>query len=235
VQSVVNAKADPERLREQFRGAHPFPHLVLDDLFAEEPLQRVLDAFPSPDAAVWRRFDNERERKLGIREGLGWEDERIASFLLAASAPPMLEFLERLSGIEGLVPDPYFAGGGLHQTVRGGFLKVHADFNWHPKLRLDRRLNMLVYLNRDWREEYGGALELWAPGGKRAAKSILPVFNRTVIFATSDASLHGHPRPLDCPADRTRKSISLYYYTNGRPEEERSAPHDTQFLEETAP
>ncbi len=235
MQSVVDAKTDPDRLREQFRGANPFPHLVLDGLFAEDSLQRVLDAFPGPEAAVWRRFDNERERKLGIREGLGWEDERIASFLLAASAPPMLEFLERLSGIEGLVPDPYFAGGGLHQTVRGGFLKVHADFNWHPKLRLDRRLNMLVYLNRDWSEEYGGALELWAPEGKRAAKSILPLFNRTVIFATSDASLHGHPLPLECPADRTRKSISLYYYTNGRPEEERSAPHDTRFLEETAP
>ena len=55
----------------------------------------------------------------------------------------MLEFLETLTGIDGLVPDPYFAGGGLHQIVRGGFLKVHADFNWHPKLRLDRRLNML--------------------------------------------------------------------------------------------
>ena len=145
----MDVKTDPERLREQFRGANPFPHLVLDGLFTEDSLQPVLDAFPGPEAAVWRRFDNERE--LGIREGLGWEDERIASFLLAASAPPMLEFLERLSGIEGLVPDPYFAGGGLHQTVRGGFLKVHADFNWHPKLRLDRRLNTLIYLNGGWR------------------------------------------------------------------------------------
>jgi hypothetical protein len=232
---LVEPKADPERLREEFRGAEPFPHVVLDGLFEDADLDRVLAAFPPPEAAVWRRFDNERERKLGIREGLGWEDPRIAAFLSAASAPPMLEFLERLSGIDGLVPDPYFAGGGLHQTVRGGFLKVHADFNWHPKLRLDRRLNVLVYLNRDWREEYGGALELWTSGGKRAAKSILPLFNRTVIFATSDASLHGHPCPLECPEDRTRKSISLYYYTNGRPEEERSAPHDTRFLEETAP
>jgi hypothetical protein len=202
--AVVDGKADPERLRDQFRGAQPFPHVVLDGLFDEGLLDRVLDAFPGPEAAVWRRFDNERERKLGIREGLGWEDERIASFLLAASAPPMLEFLERLSGIDGLVPDPYFAGGGLNQTVRGGFLKIHADFNWHPKLRLDRRLNMLVYLNRDWREEYGGALELWDRGGKRAAKAILPIFNRTVIFATTDGSLHGHPRPLECHPDRTR-------------------------------
>jgi len=231
---VLEPRADPDRLRDQFRGAEPFPHVVLDGLFEEDALASVLEAFPAPEAGVWRRFDNPRERKLGIREGLGWEDRRIATFLLAASAPPMLEFLERLSGIDGLVPDPYFAGGGLHQTVRGGFLKVHADFNWHPKLRLDRRLNLLVYLNRDWKEEYGGALELWAPGGARAAKSILPVFNRTVVFATSDAALHGHPRPLDCPADRTRKSISLYYYTNGRPEEERSAPHDTRFLEEPA-
>jgi Rps23 Pro-64 3,4-dihydroxylase Tpa1-like proline 4-hydroxylase len=141
----------------------------------------------------------------------------------------MLGFLETLTGIDGLVPDPYFGGGALHQIVPGGFLKVHADFNWHPKLRLDRRLNMLVYLNRGWRPEWGGALELWDGEMAGPVASILPLFNRTVVFTTTDSSFHGHPRPLACPDGTTRKSVSLYYYSNGRPESERSAPHDTIF------
>ncbi len=96
---------------------------------------------------------------------------------------------------------------------------------------------MLIYLNKEWREDYGGHLELWDRDLKRAERSILPAFNRTVIFSTTDFSNHGHPKPLRCPASTTRKSISLYYYSNGRPEEEKSRPHDTLFREtpETRP
>ena len=142
-----------------------------------------------------------------------------------------LQFLEQLTGIDGLIPDPYFGGGGLHQIERGGYLKVHADFNWHPKLRLDRRLNLLLYLNKDWKEAYGGHLELWSRNMTRCVQRILPIFNRCVIFSTTDTSYHGHPDPLRCPPSITRKSLALYYYTNGRPEQEQSAPHDTLFQE----
>ena len=107
---------------------------------------------------------------------------------------------------------------------------MHADFNVHPKLKLDRRLNMLIYLNKDWREEYGGHLELWDQSGKTCRKRILPMFNRTVVFSTTDRSFHGHPHPLTCPPGMTRKSVSLYYYTAGRPPEERSVAHDTLFI-----
>jgi Rps23 Pro-64 3,4-dihydroxylase Tpa1-like proline 4-hydroxylase len=144
-------------------------------------------------------------------------------------APPVLQFLEKLTGIEGLIPDPYFGGAGPHQIEPGGFLKIHADFNWHPLLKLDRRLNLIVYLNRDWREEYGGHIELWDRGMTRAEQKVLPVWNRTIVFNTTDFSYHGHPTPLACPAGMTRKSVSFYYYSNGRPAEERSAPHDTLF------
>jgi Rps23 Pro-64 3,4-dihydroxylase Tpa1-like proline 4-hydroxylase len=142
----------------------------------------------------------------------------------------MLLWLEALTGIEGLIPAPYFGGGGLHQIEPGGFLKIHADFNVHPKLKLDRRLNMLVYLNKDWRDEYGGHLELWDRDLSACRKKILPSFNRTVIFSTTDTSFHGHPHPLTAPVGMSRKSVSLYYYTAGRPEAERSAPHDTLFI-----
>ena len=142
----------------------------------------------------------------------------------------MLGFLEALTGIDGLIPDPYFGGGALHQIPAGGFLKVHADFNWHPKLRLDRRLNMLVYLNPGWEDGWGGALELWSRDRRGPVRTIMPHFNRTVVFSTTDSSFHGHPHPLTCPAGVSRKSVSLYYYSNGRPDAEKSSPHDTIFL-----
>jgi Rps23 Pro-64 3,4-dihydroxylase Tpa1-like proline 4-hydroxylase len=93
---------------------------------------------------------------------------------------------------------------------------VHADFNRHEKLNLDRRLNLLLYLNRDWKEEYGGHLQLWTRDMGRCVVKVLPVFNRCVVFSTTDFSYHGHPDPLTCPPGRTRKSIAMYYYTNGR-------------------
>jgi Rps23 Pro-64 3,4-dihydroxylase Tpa1-like proline 4-hydroxylase len=226
----MELNADPETLSHRYRTAAPFPHIVLDDVFPAAELEKVLGEFPAPQQTEWVRFDNPTEKKLGFHHHKSAISETIRQFLWRMNSFEVLEFLENLTGIAGLIPDPYFGGGGIHQIERGGFLKVHADFNWHPKLRLDRRLNMLIYLNKDWREEYGGHLELWDGETNQCVRSILPVFNRTVIFSTTDKSYHGHPKPLNCPPEMTRKSLSLYYYTNGRPEEERSAPHDTIFL-----
>ncbi len=220
--------ADPNALRERYVNAQPFPHIVLDGLFPEAVLEEVLAAFPRPDEIEWRRFDNATEKKLGY-----WHEStlrpEVQLFLYEMNSAPMLQFLQALTGIEGLISDPYYGGAGPHQILPGGFLKVHVDFNFHPLLQLDRRLNMLVYLNKDWKEEYGGQLELWSRDMSRCEAKILPVFNRTVVFSTTDFSFHGHPAPLACPEGRSRKSVSFYYYSNGRPDEERSAPHDTVF------
>jgi Rps23 Pro-64 3,4-dihydroxylase Tpa1-like proline 4-hydroxylase len=143
------------------------------------------------------------------------------------NAAGFIGFLEQLTGIEGLVPDPYFAGGGLHETQSGGLLMVHADYNKHPELNLDRRLNLIIYLNEDWHDEYGGHLELWDRGLTRCEKKIAPVAGRAVIFSTKRDSWHGHPHPLACPEGMSRKSIALYYYTNGRPQEEGTDAHLT--------
>lgn len=220
--------ADPSPLRAQYVSAEPFPHIVIDGLFPDEALETVLAEFPRPEEIDWRQFDNPTEKKLGYRHdsALG---PNLQLFLYQMSSAPVLRFLEALTGIEGLIPDPYFGGAGPHQILAGGFLKVHVDFNWHPLLKLDRRLNLLVYLNHDWPEEYGGDLELWNRDMTRCERRILPVFNRTVVFSTTDFSFHGHPAPLACPQGMSRKSVSFYYYTNGRPEEERSTPHDTIF------
>lgn len=226
----VRLNYDPDTLRDQYGAAEPFPHIVLDQLFDDRDLDAVLREFPSPQQMRWTRFDNAQERKLGFFHESSTISDTVRRFLDAMNGFEMLLFLERLTGIDGLIPDPYFGGGGLHQIEPGGFLKVHADFNVHPKLHLDRRLNMLIYLNKDWREEYGGHLELWDRQGRTCRKRILPTFNRTVVFSTTDTSYHGHPHPLSSPPGVTRKSVSLYYYTAGRPRDEASAPHDTMFI-----
>ena len=228
---MIRLHADPAALHDAYRTAQPFPHAVLDGLFDDEELDAVLAEFPSPEQMRWLRFDNPHEKKLGFFHAMSELSPRIRRFLDAMNGFEMLTFLEELTGIDGLIPDPYFGGGGLHQIEAGGYLKIHADFNVHPKLRLDRRLNMLIYLNRNWRDEYGGHLELWDASMRGCVQRILPVFNRTVIFSTTDTSFHGHPYPLTPPPGETRKSVSLYYYTAGRPQEERSAPHDTIFRE----
>ena len=132
-----------------------------------------------------------------------------------------LEFLQELTGIkEALIPDPYFEGGGFHEIKRDGFLKIHVDFHKHRKMNLDRRLNLLIYLNEDWDEEWGGHFELWEKDMSKSIVKIAPHFNRVALFSTTGNSWHGHPDPLLCPPERSRRSLALYYYTNGRPDSE---------------
>lgn len=219
-----------DKNRQRFESAEPFPHVVIDDFFPEWVLDKVLDEFPDPGQVPWKEFKQATSKKLAS-EGDALFGDFTRHLFAQLNSAAFLQFLERLTGIEGLIPDPYFEGGGLHQIEPGGFLKVHADFNWHEELRLDRRLNVLVYLNKKWEPSFGGALELWDRDMTRAVTSILPIFNRFVVFATRDYSYHGHPEPLACPPDRTRRSLALYYYTNGRPKEERSAAHSTLYQE----
>jgi len=211
-----------------YRTAKPFAHVVFDNFFDPALLELVLAEFPKPNEITWQRFDREEEIKLAsASESSFGPTTRLLLYHL--NSITFLEFLSTVTGIGNLIPDPCFDGGGLHQIVRGGKLAVHADFNKHPRYGLDRRLNLLLYLNKDWREEYGGHLELWNRDMSRCEAKILPVFNRLMIFGTTDFTYHGHPDPLQCPEGMTRKSLALYYFSNGRPPEEISGEHSTLF------
>jgi Rps23 Pro-64 3,4-dihydroxylase Tpa1-like proline 4-hydroxylase len=208
-----------EANRENYASGNPFPHIYLDNLFDADILEDVIKEFPSADGIDWVKFNNPNERKLASRDELQF-GAFTRSFIHVLNSKPFLVFLEKLTGIENLIPDPSLEGGGLHQILPGGLLKVHADFNKHYHTKLDRRLNVLIYLNKDWEESYGGFFELWDKDMKEAVVKILPIFNRMALFSTTSTSYHGHPDALNCPPDRSRKSIALYYYTNGRPKEE---------------
>jgi hypothetical protein len=214
--------------RASYMAAKPFPHVVFDDFFDPGLLDLVLAEFPKPDEIRWQRFDDAHEIKLASdAEATFGQLTRL--FLYHLNSNTFLEFLSSVTGINNIIPDPRFEGGGLHQIVRGGKLGIHADFNKHGSYGLDRRLNLLLYLNKDWREEYGGNLELWDRNMTRCEAKILPVFNRVMILGTTDFTYHGHPDPLQCPEGTTRKSLALYYFSNGRPAEEINGIHSTIF------
>lgn len=198
--------------RDGYLSAQPFQHIVFDDFLPASVLDEVLGEFPSPQREEWKSFDGVRERKLATKDDslLG---DATRHLLAEFNSAAFIDFLQRLTAIDGLVPDPHFEGGGLHQIERGGHLSIHADFNRHPHTRLLRRLNVIVYLNRDWEDDFGGALELWSRDMRSCDKKVLPVFNRCVIFSTTDTAFHGHPEPLNCPDGWTRKSMALYYYS----------------------
>jgi Rps23 Pro-64 3,4-dihydroxylase Tpa1-like proline 4-hydroxylase len=211
-----------------YANAKPYPHIVLDDFFDPEIVNGILEEFPKPDAIRWQRFDNENEVKLASAADASF-GPMTRLFLYHLNSITFLEFLSRVTGIDNLIPDPQFEGGGLHQIVRGGKLGIHADFNKHRAYGLDRRLNLLLYLNKNWREDYGGHLQLWDRNMTRCEAKVAPLFNRVMIFSTTDFTYHGHPDPLQCPEGVTRKSLALYYFTNGRPAEEISGEHTTIF------
>jgi Rps23 Pro-64 3,4-dihydroxylase Tpa1-like proline 4-hydroxylase len=218
------------RLKSKYASANPFPHIILDNIFDEDFLSHLADEFPdlSTDPSS-NRFNDSAQIKLATGRGDTQQPERFKQFLRYLNSHSFVDFLQNLTSIrETLIPDPQFIGGGLHQIRRGGLLKVHADFCRHPETGLDRRLNVLIYLNKNWHESYGGYLELWDQGMKSCEERILPVFNRMVVFSTTDFSYHGHPDPVTCPVDRCRRSIALYYYSNGRPREELRPEHWNQ-------
>lgn len=205
--------------RDKYVTAHPFPHIYLDNVFPEGVLNTVLEEFPNSRQIDWQQYQSKNEVKLASRneEVFG---EYTRHFIHILNSKPFIQFLEELTGIRNLVPDPDLEGGGLHQILKGGLLRIHADFNKHPRTGLDRRLNVLIYLNKDWKEEYGGHFELWDAKMEKPEVKILPIFNRMAIFSTTSTSYHGHPDPLNCPENMSRKSIAMYYYSNGRPAEE---------------
>jgi hypothetical protein len=208
-----------------YQSAKPFPHIVIDNFAEPGILEEALLYFPGPKDIEWWSYKNPLEVKLA-QDNLSLLPQIFRRILWEMNAGPFVQFLEKLTGIDGLISDPNFTGGGLHQIERGGKLRIHSDFNFLAKLKLHRRVNFILYLNKDWKEEYGGHLELWNES-MTDGKKILPIFNRAVCFSTTDTSYHGHPDPLNCPEGESRKSIALYYYSVDRPKNELSAPHST--------
>ena len=199
----------------EFISADPFPHCYLDNFFDNEVLNELITEFPDITDPIWEASSQEG---IQVKLRSNWQSEAdirpvTKSVVHFLNSGAVMKQLSRLTGIEKLISDPYYTGGGLNCTKRDGLLDVHADGNWHHAMGVHRRLNVILYLNKDWNLNWGGALELWDDSLSECVKSIDPVGNRLVVFETHDRTFHGHPNPLNCPPDESRKSLILYYYT----------------------
>lgn len=228
-QQIRELEARVAGLGEQFRSAKPFPHIVLDDFLPRWIAESVEREFPGPDSSIWAHLPTEDQRRKMATVDDGQIPPLSRTVLHHLNSGSFLRFLEKMTGISNLVADMKYVGGGLHQNGPGGKLAVHIDYSHHPQNGLYRQLNLLVYLNREWKEDYHGHIELWDPRLTRCEKKVFPAFNRCVIFRTSDISFHGYPEPMSCPEGQFRKNLSTYYFTKEPPAGREQDVHNTLF------
>jgi hypothetical protein len=190
--------------------------------------QAISDEFPLAGTDAWTQYKHHNENKLGMAKRELFPP-RIRAVADELNSPEFVAWLSTLTGIPGLIPDPSLEGGGLHQSGRGGFLNVHTDFSMHHyQKNWRRRVNVIVYLNPAWHDQWGGAIEFWVKGMQRCAAKYSPLLNHAVIFTTDERSLHGFPDPLRCPEVVARKSLAFYYYTVE--EHAKASSHSTDYF-----
>jgi hypothetical protein len=215
-------------LARRYRENKPCPHILLEDFLDSGTALAMAREFPQPTSDAWTQYKHANENKLGMpkRELFPAATRAVTDEL---NSPEFVAWVSELTGIPGLMADPMLEGGGLHQSGPGGYLNVHTDFSMHHfHTHWRRRVNLILYLNPGWHEEWGGALELWEQKMARCAAKYPPLLNHALVFTTDQRSLHGFPDPLTCPQGESRKSLALYYYTveQGR----KVAGHSTDYF-----
>lgn len=219
-------------IKEDYQSKKPFRYVVFENFFSPEKAELIHKNYPSIEDGKWdgTTYLDQKNKFQKTKFEKGAVMDKVFSEMNSAE---FLKWLQEVTEIEDkLVGDEELFGGGLHQSLAGAFLNVHVDYNFHPRTKMHRRLNVLVYMNKDWKDEYEGHLELWDLG--KNEKILLgryaPAFNRCVIFETNEISFHGHPKPLKTPKDINRKSIATYYYTATRPKNEIAGDHNTIYV-----
>jgi Rps23 Pro-64 3,4-dihydroxylase Tpa1-like proline 4-hydroxylase len=221
---------DRDALRDVVRSSKPFPHFCIDNFLDTATADRVHDAFPTFEEAEklgWQFNAVNEKRKIQITDASKFAPP-VAELNRALASPEFLDLMSYVFEIPNLLPDEQLAGGGIHQTGPRGHLDVHVDFNYIEDRGFHRRLNILIYFNKDWQPEWGGHIELWDKEVKVCPVSLAPVFNRCVVFETNEISYHG-VTAVKCPVDRARKSFAAYYYTKEAPAHWNGEAHSTVF------
>ena len=208
----------------------PYPHIYFDNFLPKKLALSLSKEYPKIDKMDknWKVHKNKNVLRYLLEDSSLFK-KNLKVFSMLVNSRKFLLFLETLTGVESIIPDPYFVGGGAMTTSSGGFLNVHADFNYHHKLQSWRRLNVLFYLTPNWKKNWGGKLELWSKNKKKKIKEIDPIFNRVVIFNTTSESFHGQPFPIVCPKNVYRNVFSAFYYSNTKDKKTLSEPHFTRY------
>lgn len=225
---------DLDRKANDYAKANPFPHIVLDDVLHPDAFAKAAAEFPGIKDEFWKGYLHVNETKYANTQPDTW-GTTLTAVAKEFVSPEFVEFLVKLTGIDDLIPDWTMDGGGLHQTLNGGHLNIHADFTTHHVHKnWARRVNILLYLNEEWRDEWGGKLELWDADMTACQDKVTPAGNRMLVFTTSFDSFHGHPDALTCPDDVARRSMALYYFTEEEKAVRRSTNYQARPSESTA-
>lgn len=222
---MLNPTHDAAELSERYRAGDPFPHIVLDDFLDEWFADQAADELETVDVDRWLSDNHSEEVAKCSQRDLAQLPPVVVTILKYLNSPQMCAYFSELTGIPNLLPDPSYYGGGAQVTFPGGHLGVHADFNLHPATQLHRRVNALLYLNRGWESDWGGQFELWPADMSGARHAFDPIFNRMAVFSVSDTAFHGVPKTVRCPQGRRRLSVTAFYYTEDRPDEEKAPFH----------
>ena len=193
----------------------PFQHIVLNNLLPADLALAALNSFPPMEDSTW---EHTRDEGIEVKSRTTWKSEfdipkNIVDAVRIFNSAPVLRAIGDVFDMPKLMPDPYFSGGGLNVSEKGGHLDVHVDGNYHDASGMNRRVNLLLYLNPNWQEAWGGEFGIYSGDGNELVKTVAPLFNRCVIFDSHDKSYHGLPNPINFPAEDPRRSIILYYYT----------------------
>jgi len=232
---MINNLDLSDSLKFQYSVNKPFPHIIIDNFFNESILSHAIEELKKFED--WGHDPTEYVKAHQInKEFTPWNPDCYEHFKTVApnasyvlnylNSNITLNYLENLTGIQNLLADNSWMGAGIHRIHSGGKLDVHIDYNWHKHMEAHRRINLLLYLNKDWKKEWGGDLELWEKDLSRKSIEIAPIFNRVVIFNITDEAYHGHPIPMTSPEGTSRYSFALYYFTKDRPQQEINPPHD---------
>ena len=228
---VLNERLDT--IKKDFHSKKPFKYVMFENFFPADVAETIYTSYPKIEKGKWDGTTYVDQKNKFQKTSFA-ENSTFDTAFKELNSPEFLNWLQKLTDFdEQIIGDPALFGGGLHQSIKGAFLNVHVDYNIHPETKFHRRLNVLIYMNKDWKEEYEGHLELWdmtSSNKKKLIGKYAPEFNRCVIFETNEISYHGHPKPLNTPEHVNRKSIATYYYTKTRPEEEISGEHNTIYV-----
>jgi glycosyltransferase involved in cell wall biosynthesis len=225
---MINFTVTEKEINE-YSQAQPFPHMVIDNFLPTSLLNGVIDDFRNHNNWGWDNSDYSKDHQVK-KLFSPWNNDGDTTLpintkliLNYLNSPNVISMLEKLTGIKGLIADPTLLGGGMHKIDSGGKLSIHADSRKHAITGDYRRINLLVYLNKDWNTEWGGSLQLWDKDMTTMVQDIQPLFNRVVIFNTGADTYHGHPHPLNTPNGMSRISLALYYYTKENPDTEENS------------